>query len=692
MKLISIQFKNFRQFYGETPEIFLACGERNTTVFHGNNGSGKTALTNGFTWVLYERFSAAFASIDRLANKRALAEAELKQPVECSVEVRFEHDRVQYLAKRWCRAYNTKTGIEYGETQFSLQFAREDGRWMFPQEKPEDVVARILPESLHQYFFFDGERIEQLMRDDKRAEIAEATKTLLGIDAIDWGIRHLKEARKGLDNHLKGIGNPETKKFLREKQQREQALEAIDRRLVEIQAELERSEALKHALNGRLLELSGAAQLQTTRNTLTVRYEELLDRIQKARQEIARVVSTRGYTVFLSEATQQFRNLVDRLRERGEFPRGIQREFVEELLDKQRCICGNDLKPGSSSFERVRSWTNKASVADVEETAIRMSTQVDEIDRETESVWQAIDRWSEDIKTAQVELIQVEQQLDATKDQLRDFPDEDVQQLQQRLDDLETRSNELNQELGAKKQQRTELEREIANLSKQVDRQQMNEHKQLVAQRRIAATQDAIERLIQVKDRFEDKFRLSLEERVQALFRQISFTPYLPKLNEKYELQLVENTSGHEQLVAASTGENQILSLSFIGGIIDGVRAWSRNQRQTLIGPDSSTYPIVMDSPFGSLDEIYRRQVAQSIPKLANQLVVLVTKTQWRGEVEGEMENRVGREYVLLYNSPKPDCEEDSIELDGTCYPLVRRSPNEFEYTEVIPVGEAMKR
>jgi len=41
MKLMSIKLCNFRQFYGKTPEIVLACGERNTTIIHGNNGAGK---------------------------------------------------------------------------------------------------------------------------------------------------------------------------------------------------------------------------------------------------------------------------------------------------------------------------------------------------------------------------------------------------------------------------------------------------------------------------------------------------------------------------------------------------------------------------------------------------------------------------------------------------------------------------
>jgi DNA sulfur modification protein DndD len=90
-----------------------------------------------------------------------------------------------------------------------------------------------------------------------------------------------------------------------------------------------------------------------------------------------------------------------------------------------------------------------------------------------------------------------------------------------------------------------------------------------------------------------------------------------------------------------------------------------------------------MDSPFGSLDEIYRRQVAKSIPQLANQLVILATQTQWRQEVETEIADYLGKEYVLVYNSPKPDCQEDWLQVGGVSYPLVKRSSDEFEYTEI---------
>ncbi|MBW4665678.1 MAG: hypothetical protein KME01_16030 [Chroococcus sp. CMT-3BRIN-NPC107] len=274
--------------------------------------------------------------------------------------------------------------------------------------------------------------------------------------------------------------------------------------------------------------------------------------------------------------------------------------------------------------------------------------------------------------------------MDKIKEKLINYPNEDIQQLQNRLDVTDTTIRELILEQGAKQQKIDDLTREVGEIVKQVAKQKMNEQKQALAQRRIIATQEAAECLIEVRKRLEQQFRVLLEQKVQQIFAQISFTPYIPKLSEKYELSLIENTTWQESAVAASTGENQILSLSFIGAIIDRVREWSENK--LLMVSDSSAFPIVMDSPFGTLDEMYRRQIAKTIPNLANQLVVLVTKTQWRGEVAEEMANYIGREYILTYNSPKLDCEEDSIVIDSDRYSLVKQSPNEFEYTEIIEV------
>ncbi len=565
-----------------------------------------------------------------------------------------------------------------------LNVAKDNGLWLKPDQHPDDIIGRILPESLHKYFFFDGERIEQIVRYDKKAEIAEATKELLGVEVLNRSIRHLLEAKKSLETDLNIIGNAETKKLLKDKQKFEQEAEQLSSRQVEIERELANQGELKKAVNGNLLELSAAADLQKLRDELEMQKSLFKQQISQATDALKRSISMRGYGVFLSDAAAEFKVIVEGLREKGELLSGIQRPFLEELLAQQRCICGAELVEGSESHQQVSGWMDKAGVGDVEETTIRISDRVNEIDRQVTDFWEEIDRQQGNISRDRTELSRVENQLDDIHNKLRNFPDGDVSRLQKRLEEIEAKIGDLHRETGSNQQQIESLNVQVSALDKQIDKQQLNEQRQVLAQRRIAATQDAIDRLTEVRSRLEKQFCSQLEKRVQDIFSQISFTPYIPKLSDKYELTLVENTSGKESLVAASTGENQILSLSFIGGIIEGVREWS--QKNTLMGPDSSTFPIVMDSPFGSLDEIYRKQIANKLPKLANQLVVLVTKTQWRGEVAQEMESCTAREYVLVYNSPKADCEEDAIELGGTRYPLVKRSPNEFEYTEIVEV------
>ncbi len=686
MKLTSIKLCNFRSFYGTTPEMLLAGGDvQNTTIIHGNNGSGKTSLLNAFTWVLYEKFSAAFASIEQLVNKRAIAEAQKGQAVECWVEIGWEHEGKRYRVKRACRGYKNEGDFDAGKTQLTMWVGADDGKWNIPTQQPDDIINQILPATLHQYFFFDGERIEEIVRSDKKAEIAEATKIFLGVEVINRSIRHLGDAKKTLENDLKAIGDSEIKQLLRQQEKIERERERITKRQTEIKEELEYQQTFKKETSNRLRELSAAKELQERWQDLESQKTANQEEYKKTKEALKKVISARGYTVLLSETTAQFRGIINDLKQRGELTSGISREFVNDLLNSQRCICGAELYEGNHSHTHVSTWLNKAGSSAVEETAIRMSAQVDEIDKQAIGFWEEVDREQTRINQLRQTISQIEGDLDNIQERLRKDANEEISSLQKRLDEIESKIDELNREQGANQQQIAQLKTEIEGLNKQIAKQKLNEDKQTLAQRRINATQDAIERLTEVRNRQEQQFRLQLEKRVQEIFMEISVTPYIPKISDKYELTLVENTTGIEAPVAASTGENQILSLSFIASIIDKVREWSEKRKMMMI-PDSSTFPIVMDSPFGSLDENSRRHIAKTIPQLANQLIVLVTKTQWRGEVEAEMTERIGREYVLTYYSSKPDCEQDYIELGGERYPLVKQSPNEFEYTEIMEV------
>ncbi len=688
MKLTAIRLANFRQFYGETPEIRLATDDyRNTTIIHGNNGAGKTTILNAFTWVLYEKFTAAFAEPQQLVNKRAIAEADIGTAVDSWVEVAWEHDGKRYRAKRMCRAYKQQTGINLVNNELLYLYVGDaDGKWLHPQQPPDEIIGRILPASLHQYFFFDGERIEQIVRQDKRLEIAEATKILLGVEVLNRSIKHLVEAKKTLETELAQIGDPTTKDLLKSQQQCQQEIDRIQQRQSEIVAEIANFKQIEQEINRCLLDITAAKATQLQRQELELTKATHQTQLRQAQTAIKQLISTQAHTVLLADLTQDFQKIVAELRDRGELNQGISREFISQLLHHQNCLCGTELHPNTPTYLQVQTWLSRASIAAIEETTIRLITQVENLETKGREFWGSINLQQQIVTTARSEISQLELKIDNLESQLRQDTNTEIGNLQKRLDEIQIKVRDCTLNQGQHKQQIIHLEGQIQSLAKQISKQQANQDRQILAQRRLQATRSAIDELTAIRDLQEQQFRLELEQRVQQIFQTISVTPYLPKLTEKYELILVEITRGVETIVAASTGENQILSLSFIAGIIDRVREWS--EQKLLAVPESNTFPIVMDSPFGSLDRISRRQIAQILPQLANQLVILVTKTQWRDEVETEIQPKIGKQYLLTYYTSKSDCPEDYLEINHHHYPLIKHSPNDFDYTEIVEIGE----
>ncbi len=685
MRLISLQLCNFRQFYGQTPIIQLASGQQNTTVIHGNNGAGKTTLLNAFTWVLYTKFTAALASPELLINNRAIREVNAGAAVECWVELQFEHENKHYQLKRKCYGTRNKNNqVEYSPAKLFMLVTADDGRWYPPIESPEEIIARILPESLHQYFFFDGERIDHFFRAGQNKNIAEDTKELLGVKILDRAIEHLKKAKKSLQEELQAIGDSEIKRLLQEQIQLEQESDRLTQRQQEITQNLHQLEQQKQLLTTRLLDLSGADELQKLKDTLVKQEKTIRHNLVQRKIDLQQLISRQSHTAFLSEITNDFGKLLEDLRRNNQLNAGIKQDFIQQLLKNKQCICGRDLCQDSDAHNHVLSWLKQAERLNLEEEAIRLEIQVNKSEQQLIDFWSKIDQEQNTINQQYREKVKIESELEQINKKLRNYPDKKIPTIQISIENIEAEIKKLLREQGANQQQLEIQSTTIISLKQKLNKDRIKEDKQALAKKRIQTTEEVITRLIEVRLRIEKQFRISLEQKVQDIFKSISFTPYIARLSSNYELTLVENNSGAFTNVAASTGENQILSLSFIGGIIDRVREWS--QRNTLIGIDSSTFPIVMDSPFGSLDSIYRQQVAKFVPQLANQLVLLVTKTQWLGEVNQEIYSYIGKQYVLAYRSPKSDCEEDWLELDGINYPLVQYSNDEFEYTEILEI------
>ncbi|TVQ09967.1 MAG: ATP-binding protein [Leptolyngbya sp. DLM2.Bin27] len=681
MKLLSLKLFNFRQFWGEVMLDLAHQSGRSVTVIHGNNGAGKTTLLNGFTWVLYDQRSPAFAP-GPLVNNRALGEVPVGSLVECWAEVLFEHNGKEYQARRSCVAQKDSAGQILEEP--SVLQLKINGKLIPEKDDIEDAIGSVLPNSLHRYFFFDGERIEQIVKTENRADMATAIKTLLSVEMLERGINHLDYARKQLEKELRDIGDTETKRLVSEKTGLEEEKAQKETRREAIVQDLLNQEDLKQKYSAQLRDLDKVKEIQQRRDTLQGQMEDLEQQLARSEDRLRRTISSRGYMVFLGDTIAQFKELAADLRRKGELPAGIKRQFVQDLLDQEACICGAQLTAGTPNRREVETWLGKGGLQDVEEAVIKMSGEVESLERQIPEFWAEIDQEQASIENLRQRIARLQDQISGIRDQLKGNEDVNVQGIERRLEETEQAITARHREDAVLKDEIKRLEDAIAEVDKQIKAHKAKDKEQARVKRQIEAAQDAVARLNEVKHRVDLKFRAVLEVKVREIFRRISFTPYLPKLTENYELRLIDPNLDGEATVAASTGQNQILSLAFIGSVIERVRYWSK--KHSTIGLDGGGFPIVMDSPFGSLDSGNRSNIAEAITTLADQLVVLVSKTQWLNEVEREMEPSVGAEYVLVYYTAKEDAELEEMERYGRGYPLVKRSPNEFTWTEVVRV------
>ncbi|MCY4167962.1 MAG: hypothetical protein OXE82_06745, partial [Rhodobacter sp.] len=101
-----------------------------------------------------------------------------------------------------------------------------------------------------------------------------------------------------------------------------------------------------------------------------------------------------------------------------------------------------------------------------------------------------------------------------------------------------------------------------------------------------------------------------------------------------------------------SSGENQLLGLAFTAALVEFAKVRQNAQDYRLL--PGTVAPLVLDSPFGQLDEAYRATTAEFIPKMARQVVLLVSRSQGSEDVLNAIKEHLGAEYLLVRHNTEP--------------------------------------
>jgi DNA sulfur modification protein DndD len=167
-----------------TPKVRYGT-KRPVVLFGGLNGTGKTTLLTAVRLALYGRQAVDYGTTQKqydgfLSDLIHRPVNALVRSTSASISLEFTHakmgERILYRVSRtW-----TLQGQGVAENLRVFQNNEEDE--ILHGEQAQAFLNQLIPPGISQFFFFDGEKIASLARDDSDAVLADAIKRLLGLD------------------------------------------------------------------------------------------------------------------------------------------------------------------------------------------------------------------------------------------------------------------------------------------------------------------------------------------------------------------------------------------------------------------------------------------------------------------------------------------------------------------------------
>lgn len=646
MKIKSVNLKNFRQFYG-TQQLEFSCDpQKNVTVVHAENTYGKTTLLNSVYWALFENTTAKFENPKNIVSWPAKSDGDQL----ASVGVEFYDKDNSFLATRFYDQASRKSEFEVSKIV---------GGNYTPLRTPDDFINTVIPKEMAKYFFFDGEAAEAFSSEKNYKAVGEAIRAILGCSLAERAIEDLKAIDKDLKREIGSKSSDDRLKDLSEFiEKADEFIDEAEGKIENLRAKISANDRLHSTIIASLRDSKAVKKIQEKRDRKENEKTDLEQKIKRCNAKILKWLSKSGTSLLGRRLAEQTREFIDDEETRRKIPSPYNEDLVNSLLADKICICGRELTPGSAEWQTVANLLKDAATSDLVNKISRARSRINSI--------------IEVSKDAHDDLIDLQQDLGALKNQFATVEAE-IKSLGQRIEnskiaeieDKEKARKKLEQkihsdtkrigthesEIKRAKNEKSAAEREFKTLS----------HKnklanKLLSRRSLVVT--ARERLSELLKNYEGEARESIEKEINDILAYVAHNHRVCRFNENFSISL---TKYDGTPTPKSSGESQLLSLVFMASLIK--YASSRLDDTSLILKPGTVAPLVLDSPFGQLDKVYQTEMATFLPKLAPQLVLFLSSTQGNEKVLEALEPYIGAEYVLLSHSEGDQGKKKVTEL-----------------------------
>lgn len=662
MEISFIRIRDWRSFYGENDIFVSADAERNVTLIRAENGVGKTSLLAAINWCFFAILPppSEFEHPDQLVNNFA---AEKDGKTTTTVEITFTHHGKRYRA---ARTYDQSTK---STEPLRLTELNEGGETPSSVSRPDRFVNSVIPQEMAPHFFFFGESTSRYTGASGARKFGEAVKDILGSTVARMAVEDLT---KVMTDYNKQASDKTSTNAQNAERQIETEKEKIANSYSEVQKLNQEIEAANDRIDRFNQELAGAKPAKEAQSRRARLESQLAAKDSEKAKAEAR---SRGWmqnfaTAILSEElVSEANNVIKDEETRRKLPAPYDQKLVDEIIEDELCICGRPVHSGTPEYEKIKTLLENAGDQAAVTRVMATSNALGRLEEKAKIAWNDYERNNDDLRRLEGEIRRLDADITEISQELKNNPLENIAEKEAAREratvqkrQAEGRKTECLASIQAFERQRDEVERRRDELIKKSE----------AARRYVKRAQLAAAITARLQSRLsaeEEAARSVIEHEIDQIVRKFMRKPARVKLDKDYQLRLFDERGAE---VAKSTGENQLLGLAFTGAIAKYAKERKDNVDDILL--PGTVAPLVVDSPFGHLDPVYRKGVAEFLPNLASQVILLVSTSQASDVVMETLAPKIGHEFVLTRHN-RMDGEgkpEETVSVHGKTYSLTQ--------------------
>lgn len=645
----SLTVENWRGFYGTETIYFSTSKEKNTTIVYAQNGVGKTNLLNAIMWCLYEELTPSFKKPSDILNHEA-ARRERKS-YHVTIYLRSDDNQLYRI---------TRSGGK--QSGFSIHIISDDGNQKPLPGSAKLFVNSILPRDMAGYFINDGEGDDLTTDDNGMISISRSIEDILGFRMAKRAIEDITSIRREYYGQWKKLNKEE------ELSSDIENLENIRTELDDTKSSLESDQEILSRYEvdlGKINTKMGNSNIPLIKAKQDERASK--EKSLKRAKSNLRALKEKKITLIKSYATASFSAKIkdsdlDFLNEenlKGKFPGDFNRQLVNDILARKECLCGTKICDGTKEFEAINSLLSSAADSETLHRLQNARAKITEINTLSKHITQSITDNFKAFDREERSIDRLEKKLAELSDEIDSSGFEQAEKLEKERKILNGKISNTHQAIGRAKARIDSLDKEVSTLNSRIKNVKATSPIVEQLNRKMHLCDEIISGINSTLKSTREEVLAKLQTRIDEFLDTYLQQDYSVKITEDKKIGL---TDRYGNFIAPSEGQSAILKFIYISTLVSIAR--EHRDVDTNIFTAGAIAPLLFDAPFSKLQASYAINVANTLPGLVDQLVIIMYQDSSKPIDEILKANgKLGKIYCFNQNSQGSQKENDVSEI-----------------------------